>query len=51
VAPATVALVIPTALVGVVFGLATVTAEALFLVPAVYAMRDDRGWLGALAEE
>ncbi|MGC1953273.1 MAG: efflux RND transporter permease subunit [Gammaproteobacteria bacterium] len=33
------------------FGLATATVAALFLVPAVYSILDDFGWLGALAEE
>jgi multidrug efflux pump subunit AcrB len=33
------------------FGLATATVAALFLVPAVYSILDDFGWLGALEEE
>jgi multidrug efflux pump subunit AcrB len=33
------------------FGLATATIAALFLVPAVYAILDDLGWLGAIEEE
>jgi multidrug efflux pump subunit AcrB len=33
------------------FGLATATIAALFLVPAVYAILDDLGWLGALDAE
>ena len=33
------------------FGLATATIAALFLVPAVYAILDDLGWLGALDQE
>ncbi len=32
-------------------GLATATIAALFLVPAVYAILDDLGWLGALDAE
>lgn len=33
------------------FGLSAATIAALFLVPAVYAILDDLGWLGALEEE
>ena len=33
------------------FGLATATIAALFLVPAVYTILDDLGWLGALDQE
>jgi multidrug efflux pump subunit AcrB len=33
------------------FGLLTATIAALFMVPAVYAILDDFGWLGALKEE
>lgn len=33
------------------FGLATATIAALFLVPAIYTILDDFGWLGALHEE
>jgi HAE1 family hydrophobic/amphiphilic exporter-1 len=33
------------------FGLATATVAALFLVPAVYSILDDLGWLGELKEE
>jgi multidrug efflux pump subunit AcrB len=33
------------------FGLVTATIAALFLVPAVYAILDDFGWLGSLHEE
>jgi multidrug efflux pump subunit AcrB len=33
------------------FGLATATIAALFLVPAVYAILNDFGWLGALEAE
>ena len=33
------------------FGLATATIAALFLVPAVYTILDDLGWLGAIEEE
>ena len=33
------------------FGLATATIAALFLVPAVYSILDDFGWLGALEDE
>ena len=33
------------------FGLATATIAALFLVPAIYSILDDLGWLGALEEE
>jgi multidrug efflux pump subunit AcrB len=33
------------------FGLATATIAALFLVPSVYTILDDLGWLGALEEE
>ena len=33
------------------FGLATATIAALFLVPSVYAILDDLGWLGAVEEE
>jgi multidrug efflux pump subunit AcrB len=33
------------------FGLATATVAALFLVPAVYSILDDFGWLGALEDE
>jgi len=33
------------------FGLAAATIAALFLVPAVYAILDDFGWLGALHQE
>ena len=33
------------------FGLATATIAALFLVPAVYSILDDMGWLGALDAE
>jgi hydrophobic/amphiphilic exporter-1 (mainly G- bacteria), HAE1 family len=35
----------------VAFGLTTATVAALFLVPAVYAILDDFGWLGALEGE
>lgn len=34
--------------VSLAFGLATATIAALFLVPAVYAILDDLGWLGPL---
>ena len=33
------------------FGLTTATLAALFLVPAVYCILDDFGWLGAIEEE
>ncbi len=33
------------------FGMVTATVAALFMVPAVYAILDDFGWLGALEEE
>ena len=33
------------------FGLLTATVAALFMVPAVYSILDDFGWLGALKEE
>jgi len=33
------------------FGLTAATIAALFLVPAVYAILDDLGWLGALDQE
>ena len=33
------------------FGLATATIAALFLVPAVYSILNDIGWLGALDQE
>ena len=33
------------------FGLAAATAAALFMVPAVYSILDDFGWLGALEAE
>jgi multidrug efflux pump subunit AcrB len=33
------------------FGLATATTAALFLVPSVYTILDDLGWLGAVEEE
>ncbi len=33
------------------FGLATATTAALFLVPSVYTILDDMGWLGAVEEE
>jgi HAE1 family hydrophobic/amphiphilic exporter-1 len=33
------------------FGLTAATLAALFLVPAVYAILDDLGWLGALHGE
>ena len=33
------------------FGLVTATVAALFLVPSVYSILDDFGWLGALEEE
>jgi multidrug efflux pump subunit AcrB len=33
------------------FGLTAATLAALFLVPAVYAILDDLGWLGALDAE
>jgi len=37
--------------VSLAFGLATATLLALFLVPAVYGILDDLGWLGALEQE
>ncbi|MGB5278255.1 MAG: efflux RND transporter permease subunit [Gammaproteobacteria bacterium] len=33
------------------FGLSTATIAALFLVPAIYCILDDFGWLGAIDEE
>jgi multidrug efflux pump subunit AcrB len=33
------------------FGLSTATIAALFLVPAIYCVLDDLGWLGAIAAE
>jgi len=33
------------------FGLATATIAALFIVPSVYTILDDLGWLGAVEEE
>ena len=33
------------------FGLSTATIAALFLVPAMYCILDDLGWLGAMAAE
>ncbi len=33
------------------FGLVTATIAALFLVPAMYSILDDLGWLGAIDEE
>ena len=33
------------------FGLATATLAALILVPCVYVILDDLGWLGAIEEE
>jgi multidrug efflux pump subunit AcrB len=33
------------------FGLSTATIAALFLVPAVYCILDDFGWLGAIEAE
>ena len=33
------------------FGLSTATIAALFLVPSIYVILDDMGWLGAIEEE
>jgi multidrug efflux pump subunit AcrB len=33
------------------FGLVTATIAALFIVPSVYTILDDLGWLGAVEEE
>jgi multidrug efflux pump subunit AcrB len=33
------------------FGLATATIAALFIVPSVYTILDDLGWLGAVEQE